>query len=105
MACVSGEKHTTKQRTTKHCYNIGMRLMKSSVYRLPFALSVVFASMLSGVAYAEDDDDIMGDMSLQDLFAIDTDIASNTSRPVIEQPSIISVVTREQIQNSPVLVI
>ncbi len=74
--------------------------MKSSVYRLPFALSVVFASMLSGVAYAEDDDDVMGDMSLQDLFAIDTDIASNTSRPVIEQPSIISVVTRDQIQNS-----
>ena len=75
--------------------------MKRSAYRLPFALSVVFASMLSGVAHAEDDDvDVMGDMSLQDLFAIDTDIASNTSRSVTEQPSIISVVTREQIQNS-----
>lgn len=75
--------------------------MKRSAYRLPFALSVVFASMLSGVAHAEDDDvDVMGDMSLQDLFAIDTDIASNTARSVTEQPSIISVVTREQIQNS-----
>lgn len=75
--------------------------MKRSAYRLPFALSVVFASMLSGVAHAEDDDvDVMGDMSLQDLFAIDTDIASNTSRSVTEQPSIISVVTRDQIQNS-----
>jgi outer membrane cobalamin receptor len=75
--------------------------MKSSVYRLPFALSVVFASMLSGFAQAEDDDvDVMGDMSLQDLFAIDTDIASNTSRSVTEQPSIISVVTREQILHS-----
>lgn len=75
--------------------------MKRSAYRIPFALSVVFASMLSGVAHAEDDDvDVMGDMSLQDLFAIDTDIASNTSRSVTEQPSIISVVTREQIQNS-----
>ncbi|NQZ09606.1 MAG: TonB-dependent receptor plug domain-containing protein, partial [Algicola sp.] len=75
--------------------------MKSSVHRLPFALSIVFASMLSGVAYAQDDDeDFMGDMSLQDLFAIDTDIASNTSRTVTEQPSIISVVTREQILHS-----
>ena len=75
--------------------------MKRSAYRLPFALSVVFASMLSGVAHAEDDDvDVMGDMSLQDLFAIDTDIASNTSRSVTEQPSIISVVTRAQIQKS-----
>lgn len=75
--------------------------MKSSVYRLPFALSVVFASMISGVAYAEDDDvDVMGDVSLQDLFAIDTDIAGNTSRDVTEQPSIISVIKRKQILNS-----
>lgn len=75
--------------------------MKSSVLRLPFALSVLFSSMLSGVAYAEDDDiDIMGDMSLQDLFAIDTDIAGNTARDVTEQPSIISVISRNQILNS-----
>jgi outer membrane receptor for ferrienterochelin and colicin len=81
--------------------NIGNSLMKRTAYRLPFALSVVFASMLSGAAYAEDEDvDVMGDMSLQDLFAIDTDIASNTSRSVTEQPSIISVITRDQIQNS-----
>lgn len=75
--------------------------MKSSVYRLPFALSMVFASMISGVAQAEDDDvDVMGDMSLQDLFAIDTDIAGNTARDVTEQPSIISVIDRKQIINS-----
>lgn len=74
--------------------------MKPTAYRLPFALSVVFASMLNSVAYAQDDVDVIGDISLQDLFNIDTDIASNTARSVTEQPSIISVVTREQIKNS-----
>ena len=74
--------------------------MNSCKYKLPFALSLVFASMVAGVAHAEGDDDVLGEMSLSDLFEIDTDIASNTSRSVREQPSIISVVTRDQILNS-----
>ena len=75
--------------------------MSAVFHRLPFTLSLVCMGILSAPVMAEEDDfDLMGEISLQDLFVIDTDIASNTSRPVNEQPSIISVISREQILNS-----
>lgn len=61
------------------------------------ATSIAFPAAL---AASEFEDDIMSDLSLQELFAIETDIASNTSRDINEQPSIVSVITREQIQKS-----
>lgn len=45
----------------------------------------------------DSDSELLSELSLEDLFEIDTDIASNTSRSIFEQPSIISVITRDAI--------
>jgi outer membrane cobalamin receptor len=63
------------------------------------AVSIACLLMSTG-AHAGADDDLLGELSLEDLFSIETDIASNTSRSVYEQPSIISVITRDQVLNS-----
>lgn len=61
-----------------------------------FTLATIVSSGHASMAHANEDE-FLGEMSLSELFAIDTDIAGNTARDVTEQPSIISVISRDQI--------
>jgi outer membrane receptor for ferrienterochelin and colicin len=67
--------------------------------RLPLVLPAIIACMANGVVRGEAFDSLF-DLSLEELLNVTTDIASNTGRPILEQPSIISVVTRDQIIRS-----
>ena len=65
-----------------------------------FSTTLLGASAMADDSIMLDDEDSLSNLSLQSLLNISTDIASNIERPILEQPSIISVVSREQIIQS-----
>lgn len=71
------------------------------MFKKHLCMLAISSALCTNLAHSqEQDEDLLGELSLEDLFSIDTDIAANTERSIFEQPSIISVITRDQILNS-----
>ena len=67
--------------------------------KLPLAMSIVLLAITSHFSRAESLDSLY-DLTLEELLNVSTNVASNTEHSVLEQPSIISLVTRDQIIHS-----